>query len=257
MVEFRVEEMVPTWNGIPYPPEALGRSGGGVTGDFFAGGKAAFERFVAKGYFGKHSSVLDIGCGIGRVAVHFANYLEPPGRYEGFDIEPIRIAWLSENVTPRHPHAHFRYVPLNNTFYNPRAPTRAEDFSLPYETGFDFILLASVFTHLLSSAARNYISEISRLLKLDGCCFMSFYLLNNEKRREMALGTSAYTFSHQMEDCYVELPHNPEAAVAHNEDDILQAMANSGLALKEPIQYGVWSTTQHQDQDRIVVRKAR
>src|SRR5687768_5417535 len=54
------------------------------------GAWAVGERYL--GYFRDlcglrpEETVLDVGCGVGRMAVPLAGYLSPPGRYEGFDI---------------------------------------------------------------------------------------------------------------------------------------------------------------------------
>jgi ubiquinone/menaquinone biosynthesis C-methylase UbiE len=37
--------------------------------------------------------VLDVGCGIGRVALHFARFLGEHGRYDGFDAVRVGVDW--------------------------------------------------------------------------------------------------------------------------------------------------------------------
>ena len=49
------------------------------------------------------NSVLDVGCGIGRMAIPLARYLNTDGKYEGFDIIPENIAWCQRAITPRYP----------------------------------------------------------------------------------------------------------------------------------------------------------
>ena len=46
-------------------------------------------------------AVLDVGCGIGRMALPLTNYLTPPGRYEGFDIMRANVDWCTSAITPR------------------------------------------------------------------------------------------------------------------------------------------------------------
>src|ERR1700761_2980691 len=47
------------------------------------------------------SRVFDAGCGAGRMAVAFAQYLTS-GSYDGFDIVPLWIKWCQNNITRQH-----------------------------------------------------------------------------------------------------------------------------------------------------------
>src|SRR6185437_8284340 len=44
-------------------------------------------------------AVLDVGCGSGRMALPLAGYLNPEGRYGGFDVSREAIAWCTENIS--------------------------------------------------------------------------------------------------------------------------------------------------------------
>lgn len=50
------------------------------------------------------SRVLDIGCGLGRVAIPLTSHLEPSDestRYEGIDVAADSIAWCDQHISPR------------------------------------------------------------------------------------------------------------------------------------------------------------
>ncbi|MSO88290.1 MAG: methyltransferase domain-containing protein [Acidimicrobiia bacterium] len=47
------------------------------------------------------TDLLDIGCGLGRLAFECASYLDDDATYTGFDIAPVAIEWLKENYAPR------------------------------------------------------------------------------------------------------------------------------------------------------------
>jgi ubiquinone/menaquinone biosynthesis C-methylase UbiE len=47
-----------------------------------------------------HERVLDLGCGIGRMAVSHPRYLGDRGSYEGLEVFLKGIAWCQENITP-------------------------------------------------------------------------------------------------------------------------------------------------------------
>src|SRR5215211_609011 len=99
---------------IPLPPEDVHHVG---RGDFLATGRMWRAHFIELAYLEPHDDVLDIGCGVGRIAVGLTEYLT--GRYEGFDISPAAIAWCQENITSRYPNFRFTVADIGNTVYNP------------------------------------------------------------------------------------------------------------------------------------------
>jgi hypothetical protein len=124
-----------------------------------------------------HESVLDIGSGMGRMAIPLTSYLQPPGRYDGFDVIREQVEWCQENITPRHPIFRFQLVAVRNGSYNPAGGFEAAAFTFPYaDASFDVILLASVFTHLLRADLEQYVAEIRRVLRPGGRALMTFFL---------------------------------------------------------------------------------
>ena len=55
-------------------------------GDFKETGNLFFQYFIELGELKPSERVLDVGCGIGRMAIPLTKYLDERGRYEGFDI---------------------------------------------------------------------------------------------------------------------------------------------------------------------------
>ena len=122
----------------------------------FVGG-AAFKRigdefleyFVEHGGLRQGDTVLDLGCGIGRMARPLTAYLYPSSRYEGIDVDRAGIEWCRANISSRYPNFHFRSADVYNKTYNPRGRMRASEYRLPFpDRTFDFVLLTSVFTHM-------------------------------------------------------------------------------------------------------------
>src|SRR5690349_17910849 len=48
-------------------------------------------------------AVLDVGCGSGQIALPLTGYLNPDGRYAGFDVAREAIAWCTKNISGSHP----------------------------------------------------------------------------------------------------------------------------------------------------------
>ena len=89
------------------PPRGLSFVGGG---DFTATGREFLGHFTELGGLEPGDRVLDIGCGIGRMAIPLSGYLEG-GSYAGFDVGRAMIRWCRRNISPRHPEFEFELGP--------------------------------------------------------------------------------------------------------------------------------------------------
>ena len=161
------------------PPKGLIFTG---SGDFIKLGNKLVNSLKVHCKLQPNHAVLDIGSGIGRVAIPLTKYLNAEGKYEGFDVIKTGIDWCQKNITPNHPNFQFRYVPLKNDLYR-ESGNDAADFVFPYhDNSFDCVVLTSVFTHMLPEEVENYLSEIQRVLKTGGKCFVTFFILNEHSK---------------------------------------------------------------------------
>jgi len=222
--------------------------------DFHTSGKDFRDLLVAYG-LKPHHHVLDVGCGIGRLAVPLTGYLDAAARYEGFDIMPAAIRWCAR-VTAAHPNFRFQLADVHSDRYHPRGRFRAKDYRFPYESEtFDFVALGSVFSHLLPDDLSNYLREIARVLRPGGRAVISCYLLNDRKRAAIAQGRAALSFGHAGPGFWAEFAELPEAAVAYEEDWMLALYAACGLQVVHNLE-GVWAVQPVQGQDVIVSSKS-
>ena len=220
------------------PPKGKVFFGGG---DFNQVGEEYFRYFVELGGLQPDERVLDVGCGIGRMAVPLTRYLSDRGFYEGINVFPKGITWCQESITPRYPNFRFRVADIKNKEYNPGGRFAASDYEFPYaDASFDFVLLTSVFTHLLPDEVENYLSEIGRVLAPGGRCFASFFLLTEESLDSLRSGRSTIAFEHDFGGYRAKSKETPEAAIAYPEDYIRSLYAERGLEICEPIHYGSW-----------------
>src|SRR5687768_13730695 len=86
-------------------------------------GKRWFEMLTQDAGLKPAGSVLDVGCGRGRIAETLVGYLT--GRYEGFDVDADAVRWCDENITPKAPNFRFKVAALHNTLYNPEGKAAA------------------------------------------------------------------------------------------------------------------------------------
>jgi SAM-dependent methyltransferase len=175
------------------------------------------------------------------MAVPLTRYLSLRGSYEGLDIVNDGIEWCTRNITSRYPNFHFWLADVQNTLYNPGGGKRAAEYRLPYVgEAFDFVFLASVFTHMLPSDMENYLHEIARVLKPDGRTLVTFFLLNSESRALIAANCSTQVFSYGDGVCRLVDPEHPEAAVGYDEAFVRARYVENRLRILEPVRYGSW-----------------
>jgi SAM-dependent methyltransferase len=212
---------------------------------------AAIE-LVSRGLEPYHC-VLDVGCGIGPLAIGLIPHLEH-GSYEGFDIHPEAVAWCRKAITAKHPQFRFQLADLRNTAYNPHGRTPASEYKFPYpDATFHFAFLGSVATHQPLHEIAHYLKELSRVLKPGGKCIISYYLLHADSLKGIAEGKSFLPFNHGFgtQGSKVVDPANPDLAIAHPEETIRRLYAEAGLRIEEPIRLGRWWDSFAHQQDVV------
>lgn len=221
------------------PPRRLMFVGGRK--DFHKVGEDFLKHFIDLGGLKPEHRVLDIGCGVGRIAIPLTGYLGGGGQYDGFDVVPGGIAWCEKNISIPFPHFRFELADIYNKEYNPRGKLAASAFRFPYhrET-FDFIFATSVFTHMYPDDMAWYFSEIRRVLKKGGRCLLTFFILNGDTRRLMAAGKSGVNFQYRGQGFYTSNVLTPEAAIAYEESRLRQIHESKGLSIQDPIHWGFW-----------------
>ncbi len=210
-------------------------------GDFIKVGEDFLKHFIKIGNLKENYSVLDVGCGLGRMALPLSEYLNEEGKYTGFDIVKREIEWCKKIIEPRRKNFNFFHADVFNFHYNPTGKTRPCFYKFPLESNqFDFVILTSVFTHMLSFEVDNYLSEISRVLKPGKRCFITFFLINDESLQHISNGDSAVKFEFKINEFRLNDHKDPEAAVAFEESFIRELSEKKNLKVVDPIYYGQW-----------------
>jgi ubiquinone/menaquinone biosynthesis C-methylase UbiE len=205
------------------------------------------------------NSVLDIGCGVGRIAYSLGYYLSPVGRYEGFDIVDETLQEAKRVITTHKPNFNFQKVDLYNQAYNPNGTLQAINFAFPYaDESFDLVYLTSIFTHLMPVEVRHYLSEIHRVLKPGGRCLLTCFLLNDESQKLIAEGKTTQRLVYRYEEYFTKNPKIPEAAIGFKEHLFLDWIAHKEFNIIGK-HYGYWCSRPRYTsyQDIVVIEKKK
>jgi 2-polyprenyl-3-methyl-5-hydroxy-6-metoxy-1,4-benzoquinol methylase len=103
-------------------------------------------------------TILDWGCGCGRLTRHFLRAANDPANVHGADIDLDNIDWCNR---------HLRAGAFSHVGLYP--PTAFENES------FDLIIANSVLSHLRLDAMHAWLDEVARLLKPGGLAMLSYH----------------------------------------------------------------------------------
>jgi SAM-dependent methyltransferase len=204
--------------------------------NFHDTGRDQLEFLVEMAGLQPYHSVLDIACGVGRLALPLTAYLDKRGSYDGFDINEELIEWCQSKIAARHDNFNFQTANIA-TRWSPKGQVTADNYRFPYTDGrFDFAYAGSIFTHILPEGAGNYLRETARVLKPGGR-MVSTWLVYNQRTVLLTSTIAAvqrnWKFDHG--DFRVKDDDQPEASVAYEEGAIRRMYTDAGLEILEPL----------------------
>jgi SAM-dependent methyltransferase len=123
-------------------------------------------------------TVLDFGCGCGRLARQFVQQDPRPRRYLGLDLHAGMIRWCQDNLAPHADGFEFRHHDVLYESFNPGADKpRFGPLGLRGET-FSLVLAHSVFTHLTQSQTEFYLAALRDGLAPGGSLLTTWFLFD-------------------------------------------------------------------------------
>lgn len=238
---------------LPMPPQESVFVG---DGDFRAIGAEFLGHFVRLGGLSAADRVIDIGCGIGRMAIPLTQFLEAGATYDGVDPVLQGISWCTRTVTPVYPNFRFCRLDVAHPLYNPEGQLRGTDVILPFSNdSFDFAAMVSVATHLTLAEIKAYADEVYRLLAPGGRLFMTAFII---REGDVGRKGSRIPFLRGSEPgSWIADPAAPLAAIGFNEGLLEGTIQAAGLRI-ERVGHGHWRGLQADHyQDLIVASKPR
>lgn len=229
---------------LPHPPPESIFVG---DGDYRTIGAEFLGHFVRLGRLMPHERVLDIGCGIGRMAVPLTQYLDPErGSYDGVDPVMDGILWCAQTITPVYPRFHFQRLDIAHPLYNPKGSLPGTEVQFGFANGsFDFITMVSVATHLPPEELTVYLHEASRLLAPGGRLFLTAFAIDGQ-----ATGQERLKFKRWQDGPGWYAIEEAPLAAAGIADEFLLAQTQAAGLLVESLRPGHWrgiSAAHYQD----------
>jgi len=223
------------------PPLVLMHDGPVGFEEFKRNGEEFFRYYTELCDLKPHERMLDVGSGIGRKTFLLTDYLNDEGSYEGLDIVKTGIDWCRERITRKYSRFKFQLIDVYNQHYNPTGRYKASEYRFPFaDDSFDFVVLGSVFTHMVTEDMEHYLCEVARVLKTGGRCLASFFLLNQSSVALMRAHKSTVDLNISLGSCWVADARDPEAVTGYKEDFVRALYDKYNLEIKERVHYGAW-----------------
>lgn len=208
-------------------------------GNFVADGDKMLKNIISTCGLKPHHNILDIGCGIGRIARPLTEFLCDEGSYNGFDVVLDGIKWCKKHYK-KYPNFRFTYIPLTNDLYNLNSKLKADEFVFPYDNkSFDLAILTSVFTHMQPEEVKNYLLEISRVLKPEGHCFTTFFVIDQHSESYLDKSSEPF-FPYRYNDYFLHDKRVKNANIAYRLSHIKEMTESAGLSVKQ-FNQGWWA----------------
>jgi SAM-dependent methyltransferase len=209
-------------------------------------------------------SVLDVGCGCGRIATGLTQYLSPTSRYLGVDIVSELVEFGKKFISPRYPN--FRFVLLeegNLTYDWWRQKSGQMDIAKLSDARppgtVDLAISISLFTHLDLPAATDILAAIARMLRSGGRAFVTVFVLDSIAQQGIESGRTGFSFKHRTPSgqLHAEKLEDPTHAVAYEMGQIEALIHSVGLQLERWVP-GYWSHGNSGEtfQDVLILRYA-
>lgn len=187
LIRPRVDEYVQFGEAI-LPAKGLRYCGDEFKDDeyFFNSSVQEANRLIDNFGLNSDSVILDLGCGMGRLAIGILHQIEGMKAYYGVDISDRPIKWCQKYITSKNPHFQFQKLNVYNARYNPNGLVIDDDFTFPFAKNmFDIIYLYSVFSHMISDDVKVYLKEFKRILKPSGRIFLTAFVEEDVKPMEI------------------------------------------------------------------------
>ena len=204
---------------LPLPPPTLRQLVGPLEDHFYDNPSGAPLFGLPPEAF---DSVLDFGCGCGRIARQLIQQTPRPRRYVGIDLYRPAIEWCRANLAPHAPGFEFHHFDVHNKGFNPAGKAQVLPFPVP-DHSVSLMLAWSVFTHVNETEANFYLREAARVLRPGGVLLSTWFLFDK----------SDFPMMQDFQNALFINDLDPTNAVIFDKVWLRAALAREGLSLQQ------------------------
>lgn len=217
-------------------------------------------------------SMLDYGCGLGRLAWAFTNFFgkDISRRYFGYEIHPSAYAFLLEAYRD-FPNTTFisDRLSLQDSYVEIQEGARVEDqqridasqvkLQTKIQNKLDLQFSHSVFTHMYREPIIHILKEFGQLLKPHGICLNTWLIVDRFAESTVRCGLADRQLPFEVSDqgFYTYLKENPLMCAAYKIEQVKAIYEAAGHEILD-IKWGTWAgrlpTHQISYQDLVVSR---
>jgi len=203
-------------------------------------GRLQMEDWVKRGYITPSSNVLDMGCGLGRIAHSLPGYLGT-GSYTGIDVTKSSIDWCVKSYSAFR-NFYFIHADLTNSHYNRLDAKDASQYVFPIESEtMDFIWSTSLFTHMRIKEIDNYIGEMARVAKRGALIWNTYFILDDVSEPLARTGLpGGGTLQFPIDGGLYMTEDNPDHVIAYYLDRLRELHLKHNLEIVH-VGFGGWS----------------
>lgn len=217
------------------PPRRLRRHISPLWFDYKETGQDQLEFLTELAGLTPDQNVLDIGCGVGRLAMPLTKYLSNIGSYDGFDNARNVVVWCRRNISSRRSNFRFHLADVVSSTVPDANGIDAAEFKFPFsDASFDLAYAGSLFTHLLPNAAENYLAETARTLRPGGRLVATFNLYNSASILSVTPRRLNQIWPVDHDYYRLKEENSPESNVSYDETWVRNAVQRAGLKILEP-----------------------
>ncbi len=201
------------------------------------------------GHLNMQQSVLDFGCGTGRV---LAGLQKTCRHAVGVDVCKRYLEYCRQYQLITH------NVDVHHEEFNPNGIVDPDTEYLPFkENSFDRVTCIAVMNHQDIVGATRIIKESLRVVKRGGRIIMTAFLLNPQSRAQLQHDNCSMSFREKTPEWWVTNYTRPYLNCALDETIIRRTIVENKGQIVEPILYGQWRNMNHAPtgHDLLVIRK--
>jgi SAM-dependent methyltransferase len=195
------------------------------------------------------SSILDYGCGFGRLAYAASKYLNSEGCFFGYEINPTALAFLGRAYADS-PNFHFggnilrrseNYIAIKEHTGSDDG-ARADDIDLRglVKGQVDAQWSHSVFTHMWIEPIIATLKSVNAVLAPDALCINTWLIVDDYAAYVLRCGMADRELPHRVNGAYTYSVDNPLMCTGYGLDTMIDIYDRAGHEIIE-ILWGSWA----------------